>query len=1038
MTPEQHRRMMDIFELARYQPQPERDGFVRERCGTDSEMYTRLREMLDEHEQSGLLDHLPAPEVSPGSPVFSAGQLVAGRYRVIRFLSRGGMGEVYEAEDQEIRMRVALKTLLPQIAADGQMIARFKQEIQLSRQVSHENVCRVFDLARHQPEEPGRPPVLFFTMEFLSGETLAKRLENRRLACAEALPLLEQMAAALDAAHRAGVVHRDFKPSNVMLTPSGGGTRVVVTDFGVSRRLFPEADETRTTSGKAMGTFDYMAPELLMGAQASKASDVYALAVVAHRMVTGKMPARAVRPLPSPRLLVPDLDARWESAIVRGLDPAPEQRPASAGEFVKGLREETATLTIALPVMTRRRWAAAALAIVLLAGGWTAWRQVRAYHGQPSAEARRWYDLGAAALRDGTYYRAARALEQAIAAQPGFPLAYARLAEARYELDDSEKAKEEMLIALEAPYLRDAPHSVEALYVDAIHRFLVGDFAGAIRAYSELERRVPERDQSAVLVDLGRARLSHEEPVAALASYQAAIAKDPENAAAHLRAGILLGRQAHYPEAAAEFDRAASLYQAASNSEGQVEVLYQRALVLTQARRFAEARAALDQAISLARAISTESQEIACLLQQSVVTYLDGNPDEAERIATAATARARRAGMINLAARGLTDLGSAQLLRNDNGRAEGNFKEALDLARRYHALRYEARALMSLASVHQRKGDDDSALQEAKAALAFYSKAGFPVETRQALMLIARAYRDVGKEGEALNAFEQVLSKATEANDRVGMSQAQQGIASVKLHQGLWPEALERYQRSYDAAAAIGYRDGIIRAPLGRGGVLWRLGRYAEAEQALAEAEKAVAKSSAGGDIQKTAAAWRGDMALSRWQNPQAVTLAQRAIDLTPAGQAVPSMNDCVIGIALARMGSAAEGERRCRAAVAEAEKQKDADSLLQLHVMTAEVLLLSGHNPAALEQARAAAEENDSAGHVESAYRAWTIAAIAASRLRDPAAADITARATAHLAQLQTQWGQEYYRTYLTRPDIQRMQAELHKSDALPRKPLH
>src|SRR6202050_4282961 len=156
------------------------------------------------------------------------------------------MGEVYEAEDldlPEMKEHVALKTLLPAIASDDGMVARFKQEIALSRKIQHPNVCGAFDLSRHEVE--GSRPIIFLTMPFLPGETLAARLADQgRMSPEEALPLLEQMGDALDAAHRAGVIHRDFKPSNVMLVPGAEGTRAVVTDFGLARRVATIADTT--------------------------------------------------------------------------------------------------------------------------------------------------------------------------------------------------------------------------------------------------------------------------------------------------------------------------------------------------------------------------------------------------------------------------------------------------------------------------------------------------------------------------------------------------------------------------------------------------------------------------------------------------------------------------------------------------------------------------------------------------------------------------------------------------------------------------
>ena len=151
------------------------------------------------------------------------------------------MGELYEAEDIELGERVALKTIRPEIAADERAHQRFRREVQLARKVTHPNICRIFDLFQHAPAASAAAdvaPSVFVTMELLQGETLTHRLRREgRLSAEQALPIVTQMAAALSAAHAAGVVHRDFKSDNVMLLDGhdpGDPPRVVVTDFGLA------------------------------------------------------------------------------------------------------------------------------------------------------------------------------------------------------------------------------------------------------------------------------------------------------------------------------------------------------------------------------------------------------------------------------------------------------------------------------------------------------------------------------------------------------------------------------------------------------------------------------------------------------------------------------------------------------------------------------------------------------------------------------------------------------------------------------------
>jgi serine/threonine protein kinase/tetratricopeptide (TPR) repeat protein len=304
-----------------------------------------------------------------GQAAFRPDDVVTGRYKIVRLVAQGGMGQVYEALDQELGERIALKTVRAEIADDPGSIERFKREIHLSRRVTHPNVCRIFDVGFHQAAS-GK--ITFLTMELLDGETLTARLRREgRMKTDDAQPLVVQMAQALAAAHQAGIIHRDFKSENVVLVPSkdhDGGVRVVVTDFGLARAAAKHdpAAHALTGAGGIVGSPGYMAPEQVEGGTVGPTADIYALGIVMYEMITGHLPfvgetplATAVKrlkePPPDPRQAVPDLDPVWTQTLMRCLEREPADRFANALEVARSLGGEVVSAPISLSRAFRRR-----------------------------------------------------------------------------------------------------------------------------------------------------------------------------------------------------------------------------------------------------------------------------------------------------------------------------------------------------------------------------------------------------------------------------------------------------------------------------------------------------------------------------------------------------------------------------------------------------------------------------------------------------------------------------------------------------------
>jgi serine/threonine protein kinase len=269
-----------------------------------------------------------------GGGRFTPGQILAERYRIVALAGRGGMGEVFRAEDLTLGQIVAMKFLPERLSQDAAALARFHAEVRNARHVSHPNVCRVFDIG----ETDG---ALFLTMEYVDGEDLASVVRRiGRLSPDKATEVARQICAGLAAAHDRGVIHRDLKPANVMLDSDG---KIRITDFGLAGIAASiKGEEARA------GTPAYMAPEQLAGKEVTARSDIYSLGLVLYEILTGKRAFQAstlqelVRlresgTITNPSTLVRDLDPLIERVILRCLETDPDKRPASALQVAAAL-----------------------------------------------------------------------------------------------------------------------------------------------------------------------------------------------------------------------------------------------------------------------------------------------------------------------------------------------------------------------------------------------------------------------------------------------------------------------------------------------------------------------------------------------------------------------------------------------------------------------------------------------------------------------------------------------------------------------------
>jgi len=285
----------------------------------------------------------PAPAASPPTRDLRSegGSEIASRYEILGELGSGGMGIVYKARDRETAETVALKALLPEVAADASTMERFKNELRLARRITHKNVCRIHDFVRSDG-------TAYISMEFVEGETLRRVLDRfGTLSLRKGLQIARQICAGLQEAHRQGIVHRDLKPANVMIDRSGD---VKLMDFGIARSL----DSTGTTSrGLAIGTPAYMSPEQAEGRSVDPRSDIYSLGLILYEMFTGVAAFRADTPIAialkhirerptAPREIEASVPLYLETAIMRCLEKDPALRFPSVAELDAALNPTAA------------------------------------------------------------------------------------------------------------------------------------------------------------------------------------------------------------------------------------------------------------------------------------------------------------------------------------------------------------------------------------------------------------------------------------------------------------------------------------------------------------------------------------------------------------------------------------------------------------------------------------------------------------------------------------------------------------------------
>jgi tetratricopeptide (TPR) repeat protein len=1009
-------------------------------CGDDEELRLRQQETLNaQAAETCDIGHPPLAgsqgALSRETPSLTPDQVLLNRFRIVRRIGRGGMGEVYEGFDIELNQTIALKAIRGEFARNPAALSLFKNEVQLARRVSGPNVCRIHEFFV-APTQDGAPGFAFLTMELLNGITLAAKLRQpNTLSLVEMKQIALDICAGLTDIHQSGIIHRDLKPQNIMLVRRSDREHAVLMDFGVANESKGVASAQRESMA---GTPDYMAPEQFEGKATSPATDVYALGVVLYELFTGTHPFSAATPIAAaarrashphpPSSARRNIPRHWDHIIAKCLEYDPAQRFQTSSEVSKALLTGPLNLANLRHDHPKLLLAACCIPAIAIAWGGFQYWQVRHYY-RPIPDALHWYQAGVAALHEGTYVTATKALEEALDRDPNYPMAHARMAEAMADLDFQSDAQRELLIAL--PQERRLP-PLDRQYLSAIRATVSGNDSESIALYTKILGRLPANQKSAGNVDLGMAYERAGDINRALSSYAKAAALDRSSPAPWMHIAVLQSRLVHTHDATQAFDAARKLFTAEVNQEGLAELDYEQGYALNVFGRPADAKPHLAHALAEATSFGSAQLQVRALTQLSSADYLISSNDlsaeyqkageEVER----AEAIARDHRLDSWLADGMVRRANVQLLKGQLAQAEATVREAMPLANQTGQLRVQANANFTLASVMNQEGHPDQIIEPAQAARDYYQKHGYLVMAALSSVLITRAQRSQGQYQQALQSGKATLEIANQSGSRRLIMQSEETVASIYGRLERYPEALPHYQR---AASFADKSDDKSKELLGYADALFQIGHYNESDSALDSL-------SATPERQAEAADERFNSLVTRQQFKQAQNVADFALQKYPG------------------MDSDTKSELKWDELVAHSHLTKGKEAI---HALQAYAALLPADDPAdvwdrklTIADAELAAEQPNEARQLaiaandyfagsarpESQLRSALIAAAAANQLGDQSGSQTYRnKAVDILTGLKQTWGPDPLQSYLTRPDIAALAARAGVPIPLPRR---
>lgn len=996
------------------------------------------------------------------------GQTIS-HYRIVEKLDEGAMGIVYVAEDTVLERRVAIKTLKAGRGSPNQHFhRRFLREARSVSKLSHPHIAAIHDYGETDDGQP------YIVMELIKGETLSGLMAREALTIPRAVEIIGQVAEALGEAHRNGIIHRDVKPSNIAINERG---EVKVLDFGLAKEIerVDSADpkgleflNTQTREGVIVGTPQYLSPEQALSVQVDERSDLFTLGSVLYECIAGHpafagigtvdICAKIVRddPIP-PSHLNGNIPRELDRITLKALAKKPAARYQTATEMIADLNamhaaldkqasDQTVTRLISRVSGEQRsgarkrvsdffklpRLSVGVVLLSLAAIGLATWGVIvllKSSPHQPPAEAQKWYRIGSNYLREGTYFKAVKPLQQAVSTDDKFALAHARLAEAWTELDYTERAQLELLRVDGLVPNRSSLEQADILYLDAIRATITRDFPAAITSYTRLAKLKP--DEAQTYLDLGRAFEKNDETDKALENFKLAIKYDSQYAPAFLRLGILYGRKEDLSTANTAFDKADSLFQTLGDFEGRTEVLYQRGVLLNKIGKMSEAQEQLQKALDIARSSSNQYQEIKTMLQMSTVLYSRGKTELAKELAGEAVKLAQDVGIENLATQGLIDLGNAYIVRREYSEAERVLKQALDFAKRNKGRRNEAGSRLTLAKLYiQQELNTDEALGYLEQALKYFQEGGYNKEVSLAILLRGRARLLKGDYNGALEDFEQQLQFVQLTNNQSQLASTYLLIGNLLESLERYPEALTHFKKSYDVYKTLDVPISVGYLLVDQSEMLWRLGRANDARSILNEVPPVAGRldSNYRQVLLARSELVRSQMALTEGAFSEAKAAAEQSLRLSGTKVNHTGVEaKYQLGLIQVRSGAESAGLQSSRQAVEWAKQVNDEHLVSRTILGYAEALLESGNARAALSAALEAQQRFSRVAQRESEWQAWLTAGQASQRLgNNGGARDQFGQSSQALAALEQKWGREAFNGYVNRPDVKAWRKQL------------